>query len=220
VNLYGMVGNNAVNWVDVLGLSESGGDDCCCCAKDIKITRYKNTSDFEFFPDTETKETGVVPGKRAGQFGHKFTVKIETEYKNSGTNGGKCQLKWEEKTNILFRRSGEFLWNPDEWYDLYADDRTRPNTPVFKSWDFNPPGVPLGGVTYLEDKPQIGQGSLLASNKSMTRTLHFRITVVSAPDCPCDNPQVSVTAKQVLTADANGLADNDNSSFQTPDPDQ
>jgi RHS repeat-associated protein len=204
LNLYRYVFNSPLNAIDPSGLAC-----CCCCVENLAIANVIRLPQ-------DVPGVKIPPGHpgwlQGGIFGHIFDVKISLRYIENGSgNSGDCQLLWEEKINIPAYKNVK----ANEWTDMYKLQHNDPSIGMFQAWDKRSKTCPGTNAedTILTDGPQ--HAIILGARK-----LQFRITVKSAPGCPCEMADFLVaTAVQELDANLN-IPKITVQTFTTPDPAQ
>jgi hypothetical protein len=159
---------------------------CPCCVESISIGNINRI-------DTAT------------HMGHSFDTTFGLSYPASGPSGS-CKLEWWERTNVPAVRGHR----PNVWTDMFQ----LMGGASFGSWTSRQEDCGSSTMVVDTDPPQLGK----TPGRTVNRTLEFRIVIKSDPpssDSGCENPDLQVTATQVLdmvNATPNWAA----SSFTTP----
>jgi RHS repeat-associated protein len=176
VNLYAFCKNGPVSSYDALGnipYVSPPGPCCCACVIGLKIDHVQKINQ-QHYP---------------WEYGHRFNVIINLEYKHK-KGSGDAQLLWEEKSD---RPPPWYQVPPNTWVDLFYKF---PDSLVFDGWRNRSTFCPSTQTITLDDRPI----SFLQLGSESDRTLDFRITVRSGFKCDCSLPFLTVTAKQILKA--------------------
>ena len=154
------------------------GFECCCaCVNSVKIQNVK--------PYTNAR------------FGHSFDVEIKLEYKKAKADAD-ATLDWSEKMDVSPKFYLEIPgYKPGEWNNMYS---LYSKSSVFDPWKNRKKPCPGEETVVLTDPP----GIAFRPGTERERTLSFKITVTSAPDCDCKNKSLSVTATQILKTSKDG----------------
>ena len=200
--MYAMVGNDAVNFWDYLGMNPGdfinpgeGSDGhwpprkkCyCCCVEDLKMTAD---------PVKPTDKDN--PHKK---FGHIITVAFTTSWKEVPEDKeGVCGLKWREKTNRPPSHAHQAGAEANKWYD--ATDLLAGNR-LFRPF-------------YMNNQVQGPGGEMLdpalINHDSFRRTLEIEVEIFSTPGCGCEQASKKVSGLQTLHPARNEI------SFVSPAP--
>jgi RHS repeat-associated protein len=146
---------------------------CCCCVDSLQITNVRK----------------IITSKKIG---HGFDTVIQLSYIRNKVEED-CTLEWLEKNTLPSYPEIPI----DQWFDMYQFPKTRPD--FAGSWDARKKPCGKSETVTDYDEPALRRWR----HRTAQRRIDFMIIVHSAPDCPCTNRSLMVTAEQRLV-----LADN------------
>ena len=163
---------------------------CCCCVNSVSLTN-------------------ITKIDNAARMGHSFKTNMTLAYAAAPADRpmpllDSCRLEWWERTNVPYV--------PGMTANVWTDMTQNPSTSgSFTSWAARKEPCPGKEVIVDTDPPSLGK----TPGRTVTRTLEFRIRVISSDECGCTNGVVETTATQVLSM-VNAAPVWASSSFTTP----
>jgi RHS repeat-associated protein len=203
-NLYAMVGNDPVNFIDQLGLQRrrskapGGGKlDPCCCVESVDVVLsgpFEGGLSLEdYYPDLKGTDYLSSQPKQAGPFSNSSVVgakvQITSKVKGPGTRCNFSQDVWVDIETIGGKSSGREKKNYD---DITKSHRDQTKPPFRQN---------IGGNPSMSDPPQMPNVSSTYSTRWFTTCLNSGGKNVSGE---CKNKQCCVKWKVQIVVDSKG----------------